>query len=139
LKAGRPPIADYLAEGSPIALGTDSLASSPSLDLLEEARAARDLALTQGYDLPDLNRRLVEAATRGGAFAMGLDGRALADGRKSDTLGVLAPGAVGDLVVFDIPTEAAHGQTYDVFAALVDHGAGNCAATVLAGTLVHRR
>jgi cytosine/adenosine deaminase-related metal-dependent hydrolase len=132
LGAGRPPIADYLAEGSPIGIGTDSLASSPSLDLLEEARAARDLALAQGYDLPDLNARIWQAITLGGAFCLGLDGRELFGGR-ADQVGVLAVGALGDLAVFDVPTQG------DPFAALIDHGAGECVATVLGGTFVHRR
>ena len=42
------PVAAYLAEGSPVAVGTDSLASVSSLDLLDELRALRDLALAQG-------------------------------------------------------------------------------------------
>ncbi|MSZ49374.1 MAG: amidohydrolase family protein, partial [Actinobacteria bacterium] len=132
LGAGRPPIADYLAEGSPIGIGTDSLASSPSLDRLEEARAARDLALAQGYDLPDLNARIWQAITLGGAFCLGLDGRELS-GSRADQVGVLAVGALGDLAVFDVPTQG------DPFAALIDHGAGECVATVLGGTFVHRR
>ncbi len=132
LGAGRPPIADYLAEGSPIGLGTDSLASSPSLDLLEEARAARDLALLQGYDLPDLNARIWQAITVGGAFCLGLDGRDLPGG-TADQVGALTLGALGDLAVFDVPTDS------DPFAALIDHGAGECVATVLGGTFVHRR
>lgn len=122
LHAGRPPVAAYLGEGSPVALGTDSLASSPSLDLLEEARAARDLARAQGYDAPDLDRRVVEAATVGGARALGLD-----------DVGTLRPGARADLAVFAVPTDA------DPWAALLDHGPGECVATVLDGRLVHRR
>ena len=39
LGAGVPPVAALLREGSPIAVGTDSLASTPDLDLLAEARA----------------------------------------------------------------------------------------------------
>jgi cytosine/adenosine deaminase-related metal-dependent hydrolase len=139
LKAGRPPVADYLDEGSPIALGTDSLASSPSLDLLEEARAARDLARAQGYAAADLERRLMAAATTGGAFAMGLDGRTLADGPAADVIGVLRPGALGDLAVFDVPVERWDAASYDVFRALIDHGAGRCVATAIGGTLLHRR
>ncbi len=122
LHVGRPPVAAYLAEGSPLALGTDSLASCPSLDLLEEARAARDLARAEGYDAADLDRRVVEAATLGGARALGLD-----------DVGVLRPGARADLAVFAVPTDG------DPFSALVDHGAGECVATVLEGRLVHRR
>jgi cytosine/adenosine deaminase-related metal-dependent hydrolase len=121
LSGGEPPVAAYLDEGSPFALGTDSLASAPSLDLLEEACAVRALARRQGYDAPDLPRRLVEAATVGGARALGL---ASAGGLVAD--------ARADLAVFDVPVDA------DPYAALLDHGAGRCVATVLAGRLVHR-
>jgi aminodeoxyfutalosine deaminase len=122
LRAGEPPVAAYLDEGSPIAVGTDSLASSPSHDLVEELASCRDLARRQGYAAPDLERRLVEAATLGGAQALG----------KED-IGRLGPGARADLAVFDVPLAG------DPYRALVDHGAGRCAATVLAGRIVHRR
>ena len=121
LGAGTPPVADYLAEGNAIAVGTDSRASSPSLDLIEEVRALRDVALAQGAPRDGLARRLVEAATAGGAHALGL-----ADA------GRIAPGARADLAVFDVPD----GDPYE---ALVEHGAGRCVATVLGGRLVHRR
>jgi cytosine/adenosine deaminase-related metal-dependent hydrolase len=122
LGAGEAPVAAYLDEGSPVAIGTDSRASCPSLDLLDELRAVRELALSQGFPAADLARRLVEAATTGGAYALGL-----AD------VGWLAPGARADLAVFDVPTEG------DPYAALLDHGAGRCIATVLGGRVVHRR
>jgi cytosine/adenosine deaminase-related metal-dependent hydrolase len=120
LGAGEAPVAAYLSEGSPVALGTDSLASSPDLDLLAEARATRDVARAQGLD--GTEQALVRAATVGGAAAMGLSGP-----------GTLAPGVRADLAVFDVPTDG------DPYAALVDHGAGRCTATVVAGRLVHRR
>ncbi|WP_189060610.1 amidohydrolase family protein [Longimycelium tulufanense] len=120
LGVGDPPVAAYLAEGSPIAIGTDSLASSPSLDLLEEARALRDLARRQGYVGSDLDRRIIDAATRGGAVAMG-----------ANDFGVLTPGSRADLAVFDVPVDS------DPHRALIDHGAGRCTATILAGHLVH--
>ncbi|HVE98823.1 MAG TPA: amidohydrolase family protein, partial [Mycobacteriales bacterium] len=91
LGAGDPPVAAHLAEGSPICVGTDSLASSPSLDLVAELAALRDLAVDQGAARDDLERRLVEAATVGGAAALGLAGQA----------GVLAPGCRADLAVYD--------------------------------------
>jgi len=122
LGAGEAPVAAYLAEGSPLALGTDSLASSPDLDLLAEARATRDLALRQGAPPRGLAEALVRAATVGGAAAMGLTGT-----------GTLTPGVRADFAVFDVPT---HG---DPFEALVTHGAGRCTATVVGGRLVHRR
>ena len=120
LGAGRAPVAALLAEGSAIALGTDSLASSPDLDLLAEARACRDLALAQGADRDGLAEHLVRAATVDGAAAIGVQA------------GVLRVGARADLAVFDVPTE-------DPYASLVQHGAGRCTATVVGGRLVHRR
>ena len=122
LGAGEPPVAAYLVEGSPIAIGTDSLASAPSHDLLEELAAVRDLARRQGYAAADLERRLVEAVTLGGALAVG-----------QDDIGRLAPGARADFAVFAVPT------TGDPYQALIDHGSGRCLATVLAGRIVHRQ
>jgi cytosine/adenosine deaminase-related metal-dependent hydrolase len=130
LQAGRPPVADYLREGSHFAVGTDSLASSPSLDLLEEAAALRDLARAQGYLETDLDRRIFEAATLGGAGAMGLEdaGRIVAGGRA-------------DLAVFEVPGLPGLAPA-EACTALLDaaaKGAHRCLATVLGGTLVHRK
>jgi cytosine/adenosine deaminase-related metal-dependent hydrolase len=132
LQAGEPPIADYLSEGSPFAIGTDSLASSPSLDLLEEAATLRDLALVQGYAEADLDRRIVEAATLGGAAAMGL-----AD------IGRIEEGARADLAVFEVPALEAltAADPTEVYSALLDAAAAKthrCVATILGGTIVHR-
>lgn len=122
LGSGQAPVAAYLAEGSPVAIGTDSLASAPDLDLLAEAAALRDLALGQGAPSQGLARRIVEAATVGGTAAMGLSG-----------VGRLRPGDRADLAVFDVPVGD---SPYD---ALLEHGPGRCVGTVLAGRLVHDR
>lgn len=87
LGAGRAPVAAYRAEGNPVAVGTDSLASAPDLDVLAELRALERLARDQGSDPTGLSRWLVVVATVGGARAMGL------------TAGTLRPGARADLVV----------------------------------------
>jgi cytosine/adenosine deaminase-related metal-dependent hydrolase len=126
LAAGEPPVAAYLQEGSPIGIGTDSAASSPSLDLLDEARALRAVALEQGYTADDLHRRLVEAATLGGAAALGLD-------EGPERVGRLEPGVRADFAVFSVPAEDGDGDPYR---RLIDHG--TCVATVLGGTIVHR-
>ena len=132
LQAGEPPVADYLREGSPFAIGTDSLASSHSLDLLEEAAALRDLARDQGYRDADLNQRIVIAATLGGAGAMG----------AGEDSGHLAVGARADLAVFELPGSAEiDPATADPYGALLDAAAAGthrCLATVLGGTMVHR-
>lgn len=118
LQAGEAPVADYLSEGSPVAIGTDSLGSAPDLDLLAEARATRDLARRQGFEHPE--ELIVRAMTLGGAQALG------------QPLGTIAEGGRADLAAFDVPVD-------EPFRDLVEHGAGRCVATVLGGRLVHRR
>jgi cytosine/adenosine deaminase-related metal-dependent hydrolase len=122
LGAGEAPVAAYLEEGNPLAVGTDSLASSPTLDLLDDVRALHDLATEQGYAGDDLARRLVEAATAGGARSVG-----------RDDIGVLRAGARADFAVFDV--EAGD----DPFTSLALRGAGRCVGTVLGGEVVHER
>ncbi|MEY9905487.1 cytosine/adenosine deaminase-related metal-dependent hydrolase [Catenulispora sp. MAP12-49] len=135
LEAGEPPVAAYLAEGSPIGIGTDSAASSPSLDLLDEARALKAVARAQGYAADDLDRRIVEAATLGGAAALGLS-------EGADRVGRLEPGVRADFAVFSVEGSvggaggADSAGDGDPHARLIDHG--TCVATVLGGKIVHR-
>lgn len=75
-----PPVRDVLAAGIEPALGTDSLASNASLDVLEEARVLENV--------PDLTR--VRMMTWNGARALG----------RSD-LGRIAKGARPGLVAFE--------------------------------------
>ncbi len=84
LKVGLAPAARYRAAGVRLALGTDSLASSPTLSVWHELAAARRLygdALTPGD--------LLAMATVNGALALGLDGE----------MGRLQPGWGGHFVV----------------------------------------
>lgn len=108
-----PPIADYLREGRPIAVGTDSLGSSQSLDLMADVALLAELAEDSGYVGPDLEERLIHAATLGGATALGLD----------DLIGSLEPGKRADMAVFSV---ASVGE-------LVRSGAGTCIGRVTAG------
>ena len=132
LRSGTPPVADYLREGSTVALGTDSLASSPSLDLLEEARAAAAVAREQGYAEQDLAARLLQAATAGGAAALG----------RSD-IGRLVAGARADFAVVDV-SGGGEGRTApaalegleDPASAVLDRG--RVGATVLGGVVLPR-
>ena len=119
-----PPVAAFLAERSPIAVGTDSLASAPSLDVLAELPVLRTLARAQGYRDADLDERLLRAATAGGAAALGLTGR----------VGVLAPGARADLAVLAVAPE--RGESPE--RAVVARGAGACVATLVGGVVRHR-
>lgn len=117
-----PPVAAYLKEGSAIAVGTDSLSSSPSLDLMSDVAALHRIAREQGYTRRDLHSRLLSAATLGGAHALGLD---IGPAR----IGHLAVGALADLSFFDVPV----GRVGDTLAELVEAGAGRVAATVIGG------
>ncbi|WP_367397698.1 amidohydrolase family protein [Curtobacterium aetherium] len=119
-----PPVADYLREGSPIAVGTDSLSSSPSLDPMADVTALHRIARAQGYAARDLHERLLAAATLGGAHAMGL-------AVGPDRTGHLAVGARADLAVFDVDARTVP----DALAELVEDGAGRAAATVVRGVV----
>ena len=79
---GAAPLAALLAAGLRVGLGTDSVMSVGTLDLLAEARAARALA---GLDAV----RALALCTRDAARALGLERE----------VGVLAPGLWGDCVV----------------------------------------
>lgn len=89
LSGGTAPVAEFLAHGIPVGLGTDSLASVPSLDLWDEMRAAA--AAHRGRLAPS---RILEMATLGGARALGL----------ADEVGSLAVGKRADLIA--VPARA---------------------------------
>ena len=117
-----PPVAAYLRERVPFAVGTDSLGSNRSLDLLEDVAALRGLALDGGYAEADLDRRLLAAATVVGARSMGLD----------DLVGALVPDRRADLAIFAIEPDPRV-----VERALVESGAGRCVAVLTAGRRRH--
>jgi cytosine/adenosine deaminase-related metal-dependent hydrolase len=116
------PVAAYLREGNPIAVGTDSLSSTPSLDLLGDVAALYRMARRQGYAEADLHSRLVAAATHGGARAMGAD-------TGADRYGSLEVGALADFAVLDRVAATAG----DVLAAVVETGDGGNLATIIGG------
>jgi cytosine/adenosine deaminase-related metal-dependent hydrolase len=89
LGVGVAPARALAAAGVPLALGTDSPASAPSLSLFDELAAAH---ADYGLD-PE---RLVEAATRGGARALGFAGELgeLGPGRPVAAIAVVAPAGV---------------------------------------------
>lgn len=119
LDCGLAPVAAYRAEGNAVAIGTDSLSSSPSLDVLEEVRAVRALAVSQGSPERGLDQWLVEALTLGGAIALG----------RND-IGRLEVGARADFTILDVATDTP-------YASIVADGAGRCLATFVAGELRH--
>jgi aminodeoxyfutalosine deaminase len=83
------PFRDLLARGVRVALGTDSLASNPDLDLLAEARFLHRL-------YPDFpGEKLLHLATLAGAEALGW----------ADEAGSLAPGKSADLIVIPLSSQ----------------------------------
>jgi 5-methylthioadenosine/S-adenosylhomocysteine deaminase len=87
LSDGVAPVADFLARGIPVGLGTDSLASVPTLDLWDEMQAAA--AGRVGRLTPS---QVLEMATLGGARALGLGDQAgsLTIGKRADLIAVSA-------------------------------------------------
>jgi 5-methylthioadenosine/S-adenosylhomocysteine deaminase len=90
---GVAPLASWLDLDIPVGLGSDSVASSNRMDLLDEARLAilqQRSRLGDGTSLPA--RQALELATLGGARALGLD----------HIVGTIEPGKAADLVAFPL-------------------------------------
>jgi len=88
---GVPPIARFYGAGVPVAIGTDSLASTNSLNLFEELAAIRRLA-------PEVDAaRLLDSATRVGAEALGFGQHygTLSPGREAKLVSVALPAGLG--------------------------------------------
>lgn len=117
-----PPVAAYLREGNPISVGTDSLSSSPSLNLWHDVAALYRIAREQGYGERDLHARLVSAATAGGALALGL----------ADT-GTLTAGSRADLAVFPVASR----DPGEALAELVEAPPAASTVTIVGGVAEH--
>ncbi|MDO4913554.1 MAG: amidohydrolase family protein [Bifidobacteriaceae bacterium] len=127
------PIRQYLEEGNLLAIGTDSLSSSPSLDVLEDAALVYEIARSQGYTNADLSHRVIRMLTLGGAETLGMH---VGPGR----IGQINAGATADLAFFDIQVDTSSPQsiekTLDYF---ITNGAGSNRATVISGKLVYNK
>jgi cytosine/adenosine deaminase-related metal-dependent hydrolase len=115
---GTAPLAAFLAAGLRVGLGTDSVVSVGSLDLLAEARAACVLA--------DLDAaRALALCTMEGARALGLDAET----------GSFRPGKWGDIVAIRLPTGAPSGAPE---ALALASGPRDVLATYVGGRDVYR-
>jgi aminodeoxyfutalosine deaminase len=94
--AGVPPIADFYDSGVRVAIGTDSLASSPDLNVFAEVATLHALAPS----VPAAS--LLESATIQGARALGFD----AD------YGTIEPGKLARLLAVDIPPGTSDVEEY---------------------------
>jgi 5-methylthioadenosine/S-adenosylhomocysteine deaminase len=78
------PWADLASVGAPTVLGTDGAASNNSLDMFETMKAAALLQKLDGSPTVLPATEVLEAATLGGARALGLPGGRIAEGEAAD-------------------------------------------------------
>jgi len=102
---GLPPVTRFYDEGLRVAIGTDSLASSPSLSLFDELAELRRIA-------PEVDAgRLLESATRIGAEALGFpEFGTIAPGQRAVFAAVRVPPGTTDVeeyLVSGVPAGAA--------------------------------
>ena len=126
LGVGLAPVAELRAAGSPVGLGCDGSASTDSASLWLEARTALLLARHRGGAVSTGARQALEMATLGGAACLGREGE----------LGVLRPGAAGDLVCWNLDGPRFAGALSDPVEALLRCGPVSAYHTVVAGRLV---
>ena len=105
---------EMLRAGINVALGTDSLASNSSLDMLAEMRRLRAEARVN-------NQTILRMGTVNGAIALGW----------GDRIGSLAPGKAADWIVVEMPPEMG-----DPLEAILT-GSGRVIEVVIAGQTVH--
>jgi cytosine/adenosine deaminase-related metal-dependent hydrolase len=93
---GRMPLKKFLDAGVTVGLGTDSLASSPSLSMWDEMRYALRIHRRDGITAKDI----FKLATTGGAKALGMESEigSLESGKRADIIAVPLPSKnTGDL------------------------------------------
>jgi cytosine/adenosine deaminase-related metal-dependent hydrolase len=102
---GIPRVAHFYAEDIPVAIGTDSLASCPSLNIFDELAELRRIA-------PDVAAAsLLESATRVGAQALGFGAEygTLSPGKQAAIIAVTVPPGTSDVeeyLVSGVPARA---------------------------------
>ena len=123
LASGIAPVFDLRAAGVAVGLGVDGSSSADSASLWLEARQAMLLAKLRNGAPNGTARMALEMATLGGAACLGRTGE----------LGVLAPGAVGDLTVWSLSGPAFAGAVADPIEAWLRCGPLGARDTVVAG------
>ncbi len=126
---GYAPFEKFLDTGIAVGLGSDSVASNNVCDLLEESRFAAFVARNRPGSQRFLTaKEVLEAATLGGARALGLD----------DQIGSLEAGKQADIAVISLDHEAQQ-PINDIHAALVFSSSGrDVKRTIVAGVAIRR-
>jgi cytosine/adenosine deaminase-related metal-dependent hydrolase len=118
LGVGRMPLKKFLDAGVTVGLGTDSLASAPSLSMWDEMRYALRIHRRDGVTAGDLLR----LATSGGAKALGM----------GSEIGTLEPGKRADLIAVPLPGK----NTGDIYSDLLRE-TKSCIMTMVDGKLLY--
>jgi len=118
--AGRMRLKEFLDVGITVGLGTDSLASSPSLSMWDEMRYALKIHKKDGITARDI----FLLATIGGAKALGLD----------KEVGTLDHGKRADIIAVPLPTK----DTGDIYSDLLRE-TKSCIMTMVNGKILYRK
>jgi len=126
---GYAPLEQSLDMGVTVGLGSDSVASNNSFDILEEGRFAALVARNRpGRGRFITAREILRTATLGGAKAMGL----------GDKIGALEPGKRADIIAISL-ADIAQQPVHDVETALVfASNARDVRMTMVAGEEIYR-
>jgi 5-methylthioadenosine/S-adenosylhomocysteine deaminase len=115
---GRMRLKKFLDAGITVGLGTDSLASSPSLNMWDEMRYAYRIHKRDGITPRDI----FLLATTGGAKALGL----------ADEIGTIEPGKKADLIAVPLPKK----NTGDIYSDLLRE-TKSCIMSVVNGKILY--
>ena len=124
LSSGIAPVVKLRAAGAKVGLGVDGSSSADSASMWLEARSAMLQAKLRDGAHAGTARMALEVATLGGAGCLGREGE----------LGVLAPGAVGDVAVWKLDGPSFSGAVADAVEAWL-----RCGPTSAWYTIVHGR
>jgi cytosine/adenosine deaminase-related metal-dependent hydrolase len=126
ISQGLAPIAEFRKASVPVGLGCDGSSSTDSASLWLEARTAMLLGRVRHGPASTGARDILEIATLGGAACLG----------RSGQIGVLAPGAVGDLVCWPLSGVPFAGALTDPVEAWLRCGPLAARHTIVAGKSV---
>ncbi len=126
---GIAPLEKFLNEKIRVGFGSDSVASNNTCDILEEARFATLCARnSKNSDRFLMAKEIIEAATLGGASALGLDAK----------IGTLEAGKQADIIVISLGNIAQQ-PIHDVYTALLfASNARDVRMTMVAGEEIYR-
>ncbi|HEX9021125.1 MAG TPA: amidohydrolase family protein, partial [Nitrospirota bacterium] len=120
LGVGRMPLKKFLDAGISVGLGTDSLASSPSLNLWDEMRYAYKIHRRDGIKSLDI----FKMATIGGAKALGMN----------KEMGTLEVGKRADIIAVPLPEK----NTGNIYSDLLRE-TKSCIMTMVNGKILYHR